>query len=122
MVYRQPVRSERRNTPALPDPRSRALTDDGDLDFIGRADAQIKIRGFRIELSEIEAVLMEHPAIRAAAVTVVEFGSLKELAAYVVLARGVTASTARAWSNCCATGCRNTWCRAISMWSTTCRC
>ena len=34
---------------------------------------------------------MEDPAIRAAAVAAVEFGSLKELAAYVVLAPGVTA-------------------------------
>jgi non-ribosomal peptide synthetase-like protein len=64
------------------------LTESGDLQFVGRADAQIKIRGFRIELSEIEAVLMEHPAIQAAAVNVVEFGNLKELAAYVVLDRG----------------------------------
>ncbi len=64
------------------------LTDNGDLHFIGRADAQIKIRGFRIELPEIEALLMEQPAIQAAAVNVVEFGSLKELAAYVVLQPG----------------------------------
>ena len=57
----------------------------GGLQFVGRADGQIKIRGFRIELSEIEAVLMEHPVIRAAAVNLVEFGPQKELAAYVVL-------------------------------------
>lgn len=60
-------------------------SENGNLQFLGRADAQIKIRGFRIELSEIEAVLMEQPAIQVAAVTVVEFGNLKELAAYVVL-------------------------------------
>ncbi|HSV22597.1 MAG TPA: Pls/PosA family non-ribosomal peptide synthetase [Xanthobacteraceae bacterium] len=59
--------------------------DGGGLQFIGRADGQIKIRGFRIELSEIEAVLMEHPAVRAAAVKLVEFGPQRELAAYVVL-------------------------------------
>ncbi len=58
--------------------------DNGELVFLGRADSQIKIRGFRIELSEIEAVLMEDPSIQAAAVNVVEFGALKELAAYVV--------------------------------------
>jgi non-ribosomal peptide synthetase-like protein len=66
------------------------LTENGDLQFLGREDEQIKIRGFRIELSEIEAVLMEHPAIQAAAVNVVDFGSLKELAAYVVLESNVT--------------------------------
>jgi len=66
------------------------LTEEGTFQFLGRADAQIKIRGFRIELSEIEAVLMEQPAIQAAAVTVVEFGNLKELAAYVVLDTGAT--------------------------------
>jgi non-ribosomal peptide synthetase-like protein len=63
----------------------------GGLHFIGRGDAQIKIRGFRIELAEIEAVLMAQPSIQAAAVNAVEFGNLKELAAYVVLAKGVTA-------------------------------
>jgi non-ribosomal peptide synthetase-like protein len=62
----------------------------GNLHFIGRADAQIKIRGFRIELSEIEAVLLEQPAIQAAAVNVIEFGNLKELAAYVVLQSGIS--------------------------------
>jgi len=66
------------------------LAENGDLQFLGRADAQIKIRGFRVELSEIEAVLMEHPAIQAAAVNLVEFGNLKELAAYVVLEADVT--------------------------------
>ena len=60
------------------------LTADGDLQFVGRADGQIKIRGFRVELSEIEAVLMEHPSIRAAAVNAYEFDGMKELAAYVV--------------------------------------
>jgi len=61
------------------------LMPNGRLQFLGRADAQIKIRGFRIELSEIEAVLVEHPGIQAATVSVIEFGSLKELAAYVVI-------------------------------------
>ncbi len=40
----------------------------GEIDFLGRNDAQIKLRGFRIELSEIESQLARHPGIAEAAV------------------------------------------------------
>jgi non-ribosomal peptide synthetase-like protein len=56
----------------------------GELYFLGRLDDQVKIRGFRIELSEIEAVLLENPQIKAAAVAVTEVGEMKQLAAFVV--------------------------------------
>jgi amino acid adenylation domain-containing protein len=41
---------------------------DGSLELLGRTDFQFKLRGFRIEPGEVEARLMEHPAIRHAVV------------------------------------------------------
>ncbi|MDQ3403410.1 MAG: amino acid adenylation domain-containing protein, partial [Actinomycetota bacterium] len=43
-------------------------TDDGVLDFLGRADDQVKIRGFRIEPGEVAAALRELPGVLDAAV------------------------------------------------------
>jgi non-ribosomal peptide synthetase-like protein len=60
--------------------------EDGELEFRGRIDGQVKIRGYRVELAEIEAVLVEHPAVESAGVGLVERGGLQELAAYVVAA------------------------------------
>jgi non-ribosomal peptide synthetase-like protein len=64
------------------------LLDDGQLQFVGRADSQVKIRGFRVELGEIERVLLENTEIRQAVVKTVELDGLLEIAAYVVLAPG----------------------------------
>jgi amino acid adenylation domain-containing protein len=65
--------------------RARWLSD-GQLEFLGRTDAQTKIRGFRIEPAEIEAVLCEHPALRDG-VVVLRPGAATEnvLVALVVL-------------------------------------
>ncbi|WP_462173455.1 amino acid adenylation domain-containing protein [Pseudoalteromonas xiamenensis] len=41
----------------------------GQLDYLGREDAQLKISGYRIELGEIEAVMLENAAIVDAAIT-----------------------------------------------------
>ena len=62
------------------------------LVYLGRADAQVKIRGYRIEPGEIEAVLMELPAIGLAAVTTCELlPGVVELAGYYTLQDHVAA-------------------------------
>ncbi|HEY0603268.1 MAG TPA: MupA/Atu3671 family FMN-dependent luciferase-like monooxygenase, partial [Herpetosiphonaceae bacterium] len=42
--------------------------EDGVIEFLGRSDQQLKLRGYRIEPGEIESALVQHPAIREAAV------------------------------------------------------
>jgi hypothetical protein len=46
--------------------------EDGALEFLRRADAQVKVRGFRVELGEIEAALASAPGVRTSAVVLRE--------------------------------------------------
>ncbi|HYH83234.1 MAG TPA: amino acid adenylation domain-containing protein [Longimicrobium sp.] len=63
--------------------------DDGTLEHLGRADAQVKVRGVRIESGEVETALATHPAIAAAAVDARGDGaSGRRLIAWLVLRDG----------------------------------
>lgn len=60
--------------------------EDGEIEYLGRADEQVKIRGQRIELGEIEAALRRAARVREAAVAVRESGegAWRGLVGYVV--------------------------------------
>src|SRR5262245_12731193 len=58
---------------------------DGEIEFIGRADAQVKVRGYRIELREIERELEGVEWVREGVVEAREgVGGVKRLVGYVV--------------------------------------
>ncbi|MEU2775692.1 amino acid adenylation domain-containing protein, partial [Streptomyces sp. NPDC007162] len=70
---------------------------DGQLDFLGRADAQVKVNGFRIELGEVEAVIARHPAVTEVMACVREGTSgTPRLVAYLVPAEGARVPGRRA--------------------------
>ncbi|MGA2672926.1 MAG: amino acid adenylation domain-containing protein [Terracidiphilus sp.] len=65
------------------------LLPDGEVEYLGRGDAQVKIQGFRIELGEIEAVIAGHGQIREARVIAhTDEAGTKRLVAYYVTQEG----------------------------------
>ncbi len=67
---------------------------DGNLEFLGRHDAQVKIRGHRVELAEVETALARHPAVQQAAVAARGEGAgARRLVAYVVFREGAAVPT-----------------------------
>lgn len=73
---------------------------DGRMELLGRADRQVKVRGVRIELSEIEAVLIEHPAVANAAVLLHgEDPENRDLVAFVQPAAGTVPDSDELWKH-----------------------
>jgi amino acid adenylation domain-containing protein/FkbM family methyltransferase len=69
---------------------------DGTIEYLGRLDHQVKVRGLRLEPGEIEAALVEHPAVREAVVVAREYApGDKRLVAYVAPDRGHAATVRR---------------------------
>ncbi|MEO1431733.1 MAG: amino acid adenylation domain-containing protein [Cyanobacteria bacterium J06633_8] len=63
---------------------------DGNLEYLGRIDYQVKLRGFRIELGEIESVLMQHPDVKQAVVTLYKNNDDEKLIAYLVTSSDIS--------------------------------
>jgi amino acid adenylation domain-containing protein len=75
------------------------LHPDGNIEFLGRVDAQVKINGNRVELGEVETSLARHPAVREAAVVAPrDAAGRRRLVAFVVPAQetGTTRSNGAA--------------------------
>jgi amino acid adenylation domain-containing protein len=96
------------------------LRPDGAIEFLGRIDRQVKIRGFRVEPEEIEARLLEHPAVQEAVVAVQDVISGvpgdRRLVAYVVplaqepgLASGLEKTRVEEWERIFDEGVYGAW-------------
>ncbi len=74
--------------------------DDGNLEFLGRADNQVKIRGQRIELGEIEAAIAKYPKVKEVVVHTADdgLGGLK-LIAYVIPEEVLSTAALRQYLN-----------------------
>jgi amino acid adenylation domain-containing protein len=70
-------------------------TDDGEIQFLGRADGQLKLRGVRIETGEIAAAMRAMDSIQDVFITVTPHEEEHILTAYLVCSDVVTATDIR---------------------------
>ena len=67
--------------------------DNGNVQYVGRADSQVKLRGYRIETGEIEVALNQQPPVRESVVIMQEDAAgEKRLVGYVVTEVGAAFS------------------------------
>ncbi|HEV7508318.1 MAG TPA: amino acid adenylation domain-containing protein [Thermoanaerobaculia bacterium] len=59
---------------------------DGELEFVGRSDAQVKVRGYRVEPAEVELALERHPGVGGAVVLAESEEAGGRLIAYFIAA------------------------------------
>src|SRR5688500_7249103 len=59
--------------------------DQVNFDYLGRRDHMLKVRGHRIEAGEVESCLLQHPAIREAAVVVAGEGLTASLVGFLTV-------------------------------------
>ena len=60
----------------------------GEYVYVGRRDHMVKIRGHRVELGEVEAALLQHPAVEEAAIIALGSGIEARLVAFLVAPDG----------------------------------
>ena len=66
---------------------------EGEIEYLGRKDAEVKVRGHRVDLGEIESVIMEAPEVSSCVVRkLTTEGTGGELVAYVLPAAGCEGS------------------------------
>ena len=56
----------------------------GEIEFMGRIDAQVKLRGFRVELAEIESVLLQSELVLSVVCHVMTVSGAQQLVAFIV--------------------------------------
>ena len=73
----------------------------GRLEIFGRCDRQVKLRGNRIELGEVEAALVSHPGVAAAAVIKADGDQPADdrLVAFIQIAPGADDPVPHLWSH-----------------------